>query len=72
MPAPTFVASFTVHACTPASPLKNNNAPLKMVVLAIDLRSVGAVIIKLNELLVNPVPPIVTSPHLAANKATRN
>jgi hypothetical protein len=32
------------QVCTPARPLKNNSAPLQMVVLAIDLRSFGALI----------------------------
>jgi len=52
MPAPTFVISVTQHDRTPICPLKNSNAPLSILVLAVDLRSFIAITRALNELLI--------------------
>jgi len=62
MPAPTFVISVTAQERTPVCPLKNSNALLTIFVLPIDLRSFISITRVLNELLINPVVPIVAPP----------
>src|SRR6266404_7524147 len=71
MPAPEFVTSRTVQAWTPAPSLKNKSAPLSILVLPIDLRSLVSVMRILNELLVDPTMSVMARPYPSMDEAPR-
>ena len=70
--APALVTSHTSQINTPGWAPKNNSAPFEIAVLPTDRLSISLLTRILEELFVDPTPPVMASPNPSPHESTRN